>query len=610
MSSSTTDNINVSTSIRIRQTPERRRKSLDGNEQTRVSSPEGVYCLQHKTASRSLDDLIDSLDDIGRDAIMVNGSMSSDLQQKTATTVKSAVVIHLTGRKESADQSLIETISVTTKKEKLIGGDSNNNNSVSAEIRRYSLNEDDDDDDCNRVVQKEEMSKDFTSSTPHAAINTHHQQRRKLRNKSASDVLDMKTPRMVDAGEDVGGVGTFAQNSFDVSASVDNIYENGQYTKLVESDNETLDDGSTQTLSSRSSSGKSRKPMKPKRSNASLNRTFDYDHGKVLPPLDIGDREIAKYHRELNTSFDEHNNLSISKENFDAFISREKRNYSGEVLPPQSFVSMSDDDLSSDVSPRSRVQSWGSESANGSLTHESLETKPVESKAKELGEVLDSQLNSLENLLSASVPPRRSSANYGRRARSFENVCERKRLSDIEETQSRQNSRKNMNRLSHDVLSDHRKDPSSPGYIEPQNRNTLPSPPRGMSFKDRVKSIKRSLSMSKKRDVKKNGRNNDLHGLRKSFRSLRSRKRSVSLKDVSEQKVSKSSSNVRLSDDQNVVLRREASARRLFADNRSSRVIAHECDVMKTQLSMERQKVGLMKCFTSYIVHESNINRL
>ena len=180
-------------------------------------------------------------------------------------------------------------------------------------------------------------------------------------------------------------------------------------------------------------------------------------------------------------------------------------------------------------------------------------------------------------------------------------------MSDIEETQSRQNSRKNVNRLSYDNVLNDRTD-----YVEPQNRNTLPEVPRAMSFKDRVKSIKRSLSMSRKRVVKKNGRNIEFPGLRKSFRlskSFRARKRSTSLKDVSEPD-NDTNSNGRLIDDQNVVLRREASARRLFADNRSSRVIAHECDVMKTQLSVERQKVGILKCFTSYFAHETNIHRL
>ena len=575
---------NVSTSIRIRQTPERRRKSLDETskncQQQRVHSPGGVYYLQHKTASRSLDDLNGSFDE---DVIMVNGSPSSVQKSSiTTSTVKSAAVICLTGGKGRRDNNemVIKTLNET--KEELIGD--SNNNSVS-EFQQPPLNHHND--------GSVEMKQTTT---------TNQQQKRKLRNKSASDVLDMDSQRNENLMDD----------SFDVSASVDNIYENGNYTKLVESDNETLD-GSTLTLSSRSSSRSKSRPQKPKRSNASLNRTFDYDHGKVLPPLDIGDREIAKYHRELNTSFDKHNNLSISKENFDAFILREKKNYSGQVISNQSFVCVSEDDLSSDISPRSRVQSWASDSPNASTTTESqtIDSKPVdESKVKELGEVLDSQLDSMESLLSANIPPRRSSANYNRRARSFENICDKKRLSDIEETQSRQNSRKNVNRLSCDnVLNDKNE---RPDYIEPQNRNTLPEVPRPMSFKDRVKSIKRSLSVSRKRVVKKNGRNIEFPGLRKSFRlskSFRARKRSVSLKDVS-QPDNDTNSNGRLIDDQNIVLRREASARRLFADNRSSRVIAHECDVMKTQLSVERQKVGILKCFTSYFVHETNIHRL
>ena len=575
---------NVSTSIRIRQTPERRRKSLDETskncQQQRVHSPGGVYYLQHKTASRSLDDLNGSFDE---DVIMVNGSPSSVQKSSiTTSTVKSAAVICLTGGKGRRDNNemVIKTLNET--KEELIGD--SNNNSVS-EFQQPPLNHHND--------GSVEMKQTTT---------TNQQQKRKLRNKSASDVLDMDSQRNENLMDD----------SFDVSASVDNIYENGNYTKLVESDNETLD-GSTLTLSSRSSSRSKSRPQKPKRSNASLNRTFDYDHGKVLPPLDIGDREIAKYHRELNTSFDKHNNLSISKENFDAFILREKKNYSGQVISNQSFVCVSEDDLSSDISPRSRVQSWASDSPNASTTTESqtIDSKPVdESKVKELGEVLDSQLDSMESLLSANIPPRRSSANYNRRARSFENICDKKRLSDIEETQSRQNSRKNVNQLSCDnVLNDKNE---RPDYIEPQNRNTLPEVPRPMSFKDRVKSIKRSLSVSRKRVVKKNGRNIEFPGLRKSFRlskSFRARKRSVSLKDVS-QPDNDTNSNGRLIDDQNIVLRREASARRLFADNRSSRVIAHECDVMKTQLSVERQKVGILKCFTSYFVHETNIHRL
>lgn len=573
---------NVSTSIRIRQTPERRRKSLDETskhtqqQQQRVHSPGGIYYLQHKTASRSLDDL--NVEDV----IMVNGSPSS-VPKITTSTVKSAAVISLTGGKERSNNNgaIIKTLNKT--KEELIGD--SNNNSVS-EIQPLNHNND----------EMKEM-KDTTTSN-----HQEQQQKRKLRNKSASDVLDMNIPRNKNSIDD----------SFDVSASVDNIYENGNYTKLVESDNETLD-GSTLTLSSRSSSRSKSKPQKPKRSNASLNRTFDYDHGKVLPPLEIGDREIAKYHRELNTSFDKHNNLSISKENFDAFILREKKYYSGQVASRRSFVCVSEDDLSSDISPRSRVQSWGSDSANASITTESqnIESKPVdESKVKELGEVLDSQIDSMETLLSANVPPRRSSANYNRRAKSFENICDKKRLSDIEETQSRQNSRKNVNRLSYDNVLNDRTDRTD--YVEPQNRNTLPEVPRAMSFKDRVKSIKRSLSMSRKRVVKKNGRNIEFPGLRKSFRlskSFRARKRSTSLKDVSEPD-NDTNSNGRLIDDQNVVLRREASARRLFADNRSSRVIAHECDVMKTQLSVERQKVGILKCFTSYFAHETNIHRL
>ena len=576
---------NISTSIRIRQTPERRRKSLDetakGGKEPRVHSPGGIYYLQHKIASRSLDDLNGSFDE---DVIMVNGSPSSVQKTVTTTTVKSAAVIRLTGGKERSDERMIKTLSGT--KGELIG-DSNNNSVFEVQQPLTNTN---DNDDVDIVEEKQ-------TALPEAITTSNYQQKRKLRNKSASDVLGMNVPRSKSS----------IKNSYDVSASVDNIYENGQYTKLVESDNETLD-GSTLTLSSRSSSSKSR-PQKPKRSNASLNRTFDYDHGKVLPPLDIGDREIANYHRELNTSFDKHNNLSISKENFDAFISREKKNYSGQVSSHQPFVCVSEDDLSSDS--RSRIQSWESDSANASFTTESQnhESKTVdESKVKELGEVLDSQLDSLENLLSASAPPRRSSASYNRRARSYENVCEKKRLSDIEETQSRQNSRMNVNRLSYDLLND-REDRTC--YIEPQNRNTLPEVPRGMSFKDRIKSIKRSLSTSRKRIVKKNGRNIEFPGLRKSFRlskSFRARKRSVSLKDVSEQK--DSNSNGRLIDDQNVVLRREASARRLFSDNRSSRVIAHECDVMKAQLSVERQKVGILKCFTSYLVHETNMHRL
>ena len=99
-----------------------------------------------------------------------------------------------------------------------------------------------------------------------------------------------------------------------------------------------------------------------------------------------------------------------------------------------------------------------------------------ESKVKELGEVLDSQIDSMETLLSANVPPRRSSANYNRRAKSFENICDKKRLSDIEETQSRQNSRKNVNRLSYDNVLNDRNDRTD--YVEPQNRNTLPEVPR------------------------------------------------------------------------------------------------------------------------------------
>ena len=113
---------NVSTSIRIRQTPERRRKSLDETskhtqQQQRVHSPGGIYYLQHKTASRSLDDL--NVEDV----IMVNGSPSS-VPKITTSTVKSAAVISLTGGKERSNNNgaIIKTLNKT--KEELIG-DSN-----------------------------------------------------------------------------------------------------------------------------------------------------------------------------------------------------------------------------------------------------------------------------------------------------------------------------------------------------------------------------------------------------------------------------------------------------------------------------------------------------
>ena len=425
--------------------------------------------------------------------------------------------------------------------------------------------------------------------------------RRKLRNKSTSDVIDMKRKHDMSLEE-----------SDAVSASVDNIFESGSKQKAVESDNETLD-GSTLTVSSKSSGIR---PKKPKRSNAST-KNFDYERARVVhsPILHIGDSEISKYHRELNTSLDEHNNLSISKDNFDAFISREKTKYSGHIHCGSPASCISEDDLSVDFS---RVQSWASDTANMSVASQrsldildSSSTKPSsvhDSKIKELGSVLDSQLDSLETLLSASAPPRRSSAAPGRRTKSVENVCDRKRLSAIEETHTRQNSRKNMSRLSYDG-------PAGAGgaggtYVEPQYRTTLPDVPRTPTLRDRVKSLKRSLSMSRKRIVKKSGGNIEFPVLRKSFRlpKTRSRKRSVSLKDVSQERVNGRDNDRQpglLIDDQNVVLRREASAKRLFADNRSSRVIAHECDVMYAQLEEDRHKVGIFKCLTSYLVRRS-----
>ncbi|XP_066930645.1 uncharacterized protein [Clytia hemisphaerica] len=567
-----TSSENVTTSIRIRQKPPRRRKSADESVQQpseklrMVHSPGGVYYLQQKSVSRSLDDLISS-DDKDNDVIMVNGSPSSDAYQ-TGLTVKSAAVIRLTGGKEEDNH---EAVSKT--KEELIGD--RNNNSVAELTKPHN-------EKRGPYIALLKSDGDVLND------GKQYQQKRKMRNKSTSDVIDEDDSK------------TFSiQHPSDVSASVDNIYENGLYTKLMESDTETLD-GSSLTLSSRSSS-KSR-PPKPKRSNASLNRTFDYDRARILPPLDIGDEEVSKYHRELNTSLDEHNNLSMSKENFEAFISREKKKYSGQVSNSGHDTTFPSDEENSDIS-RSRVHSWGSDSANMSQRSFDLVEQRIidESKVKEIGEVLDSQLHSLETLLSTSAPPRRSSASY--RSRSVENISEKKRLSAIEETHSRNNSRRNMNRLSYDVLSDK-------NYVEPQNRKTLPKvPQRPTSLKDRMKSLKRSLSLSRKRIVKKSGRNIEFPAIRKSIRlpnsskSMRPRKRSVSLKDISQRK----NSNGVLNDDQNVVLRREVSARRLFPDNRSSRVIAHECDVMKTQLAAERQKVGIFKCFTSYFAHDTRL---
>jgi len=560
----------VSTAIHIQQTPTRRRKSADETT-SRTRHVDGlngggsaVYYLRHKSASRSLDDLNDITDT--DDVVLVNGSPICAGELIGPKTVKSAAVIRLAsttssegGERDGYRLSLTKSITLN---------DTNNNSMITSSTPRDVMGED------NNTMQNKKK-------------------RRKLRNKSTSDVIDMNKKQDMSLEE-----------SEAVSASVDNIFESGN-RKNTESDNETLD-GSTLTVSSKSSGIR---PKKPKRSNASI-KNFDYERARVvIPPLlHIGDSEISKYHRELNTSLDEHNNLSISKENFDAFISREKTKYSGRIVCGSPASCISEDDLSVDFS---RVQSWASDTANMSITSQpSLDildssSKPPavhNSKIKELGSVLDSQLDSLETLLSVSAPPRRSSAAPGRRAKSVENMCDRKRLSAIEETHTRQNSRKNMSRLSYDG-------PVSDGkYVEPQYRTTLPDIPRTPTLRDRVKSLKRSLSMSRKRIVKKSGGNIEFPALRKSFRlpKTRARKRSVSLKDVSKD----NGGDIRqhqglLLDDQNIVLRREASAKRLFADNRSSRVIGRECDAMYTQLEAERHKVGIFKCLTSYVARRT-----
>jgi len=263
----------VSTAIHIQQTPTRRRKSADETT-SRTRHVDGlngggsaVYYLRHKSASRSLDDLNDITDT--DDVVLVNGSPICAGELIGPKTVKSAAVIRLAsttssegGERDGYRLSLTKSITLN---------DTNNNSMITSSTPRDVMGED------NNTMQNKKK-------------------RRKLRNKSTSDVIDMNKKQDMSLEEAV-------------SASVDNIFESGN-RKNTESDNETLD-GSTLTVSSKSSGIR---PKKPKRSNASI-KNFDYERARVvIPPLlHIGDSEISKYHRELNTSLDEHNNLSISR---------------------------------------------------------------------------------------------------------------------------------------------------------------------------------------------------------------------------------------------------------------------------------------------------------
>ena len=106
--------------------------------------------------------------------------------------------------------------------------------------------------------------------------------------------------------------------------------------------------------------------------------------------------------------------------------------------------------------------------------------------------------------------------------------------------------------------------------------------------------------MSRKRIVKKSGENIEFPVLRKSIRlprsTFRSRKRSISMKDVSQNGGTNNRDD--FLDDHNIVLRGKNS-RQLFSDNRSSRVIGIECDVMNEELNRERKKVSIFSRFTS-----------
>lgn len=364
------------------------------------------------------------------------------------------------------------------------------------------------------------------------------------RNKSTGDAIDFKK-----------FIRSSLADQTETSASVDNIYENGLYSKVIESDNETFDGNSIADISLPLYSLSKLRPKKPKRKPVT---------NAMKPPLNVGDEEISNYHRFMNTSLDQHNNLRVSKEDFEAFISKEKSKYSCHVS-------------SSNVGSASENDFCSSNFLNASGNNDVKRSDGAhETKLKELGNVLDSQINHLESLLVAIPPPRTSSLRH-KQSKSLEILNNDGRgLETIKEHRYESENRKPVMIKYTDVQPANVEQPKSAKSQNPVLR--------------RVKSFKSSLSKSSKRV--RSWSSVKLPSIRKSIRKSPKlhKRRPLSLKEPPSKNFE--SHRGYLNDDQNVKLR--STGLSLFTDNRTSKMIAKECDQMVVELELQKQIVSIL----------------
>ena len=399
--------------------------------------------------------------------------------------------------------------------------------------------------------------KSFTTSNVNYIFND--KQALKARNKSISEV------------ENVNQMIGMLENTSCVSASVDNIYENGKFfAKLVESDSETI---SSSVNELNRLVQVQYKPKKPKRS-----MKFDRDRCTFIQGSSVND--IA--HAPMPGNVYDENDLIISKEEFDAFVEREKSKFSG-IVSDDFFVLPGNDSFITS-NPLEDLLFLGSSAAlsttvpnndddgevednyvslvqyvdPGDIYHTPprasshvIETAPRVSMGSErikvLGDVLDTQMVQLERLLSSTNSPSSSTETLlddnmiG--DTNLEGEKFRGRVNLYESPNNNMDTLKTTLEHKHNFSHGCDDEVDSPVvrrmiYIQPERRTKLPDIPedeatsqhtkrfnRFESFRKSMRHVHKSLKRSRKRIITKSGRTVTITLINKSFRIPKSPKR-------------------------------------------------------------------------------------
>lgn len=354
----------------------------------------------------------------------------------------------------------------------------------------------------------------------------------KVRNKSTGDVIDYR--KLLDT-------------KADISASVDNIYENGLYSRVIVPDIGTQGDNSISDSLLQTPSSKIR-PQKPKRIIIPPN---------LRPPFNEGDEDIQNYHLLMNASLQERKNLHVSKEEINASQLKERDEHSCHFLSSA---------LGCDSKTIEAATNKAGDGNDGAC------------KLKELEDVLDSQIDHLESLMTPITPPRTTSLRY-KQPKSYVIVpVEGKGMETVKENHLESQDRKPVIIKYVDI------EPS----LDVQEKSTKTGNKNRVL--KRVKSLKTSLSKSRRR-VKSWSNvkfplirkpSSESPGILRKRRPLSMKELSSKFDDVGESYPC---------GEQDLKLRTANIS--IFPDHRTSKMIGKECEQMLTELQIQREQVRM-----------------